>query len=190
MRQAFDCCGLDMDDPQWQDELVKVDCLVSYGCSAPVHTESGNSYPLRVRAAARRHAEELMADDDAAEYALNQPVNRIGSTAREYGRGDLDSAMDRWKEAVEAEPTTEMAVAESLDPPTFKVRFNVKMNRVPSDDPLAYAHGFMTGAADGEQPDTGEDEIAPAWLEGYALGQKVLKGEEDIRNLNHWVKTA
>lgn len=193
LKSAMECCGLDFDDwnsppTQEQRELAYVDCCVGYGCAAPVHTEGGSSYPLRVRAAARRYAEELMADAEAAEHALDQPVNRIGSTAREYGRGDLDSAMDRIRAELDG-PTTEMAMATSLNPPTYSVRLNVNIRRVPSDDPLAYSHGFMTGTAGGDKP-ADEDDLAPAWLEGYALGLKVRAGDEDIRNLNSWVKPA
>ena len=190
LKSAYDCCGLDVDDPEYQDDMVKVECLVGYGCAAPVHTEGGNSYPMRVRAAARRYAESLMADGALAEAHLDLPVNAIGSTAREYGRGDLDSAMDRNRERLDG-PTTEFAMATSLTPPTYSTRLNVKMKRVPSDDPLAYSHGFMTGCGGGDKPDLDDDDdLAPAWLEGYALGQKVKAGDEDIRNLNHWVTPA
>jgi len=192
MKSAYDCYGLDLDNPDYQSDLCKVDCLVGYGCSAPVGSHSGNSYPLRVRAAARREAEELMKDSELAEHKLDQPVNRIGSTAREFGRGDIGSAMDRIREALDSEPTTDMGVMTSLTPPAYSVRLNVNMKRVPSDDPLAYAHGFMTGCAGDPKPtdEADEGELADAWVEGYELGLRVKSGDEDIRNLNTWVKPA
>ena len=36
-----------------------------------------------------------MRDTVALETARARPVNQIGSTAAEYGRGDLDSALER-----------------------------------------------------------------------------------------------
>ena len=100
VQSAMDCCGLDFDDwmtPPSDDDRkwAIVDCLVSYGAAAPM---GEHSHPYRAdvaRAAARREVEEYLADSDKRESALDRPVNRIGSTAREYAAGDMDSAMDR-----------------------------------------------------------------------------------------------
>jgi len=191
LKSAYDCCGLDMDDPDYQSDLCKVEALHCYGCSAPMDSFSANTYAGRVRAQARRCAEGLMTDAAAAECALGRPVNAIGSTAREYGLGDLDSAMARHRERCEevVERATEMATIASFDPLTYAVRLNVNMKRVPSDDPIAYSHGFMTGYTGGDRP-ADDDDLAEAWLEGYAKGLDVKDGKEDVRNLNAWVKVV
>jgi hypothetical protein len=76
-------------------ELVLVEACVSYGCTQPLESFSGAKYPARIRAEARRYAESLMKDAAALQVRLDHPVNAIGSTAAEYGRGDIDSALNR-----------------------------------------------------------------------------------------------
>jgi hypothetical protein len=78
-------------------EPVLVESLVSYGVSAPMGSEEG-THPTHVRAAARRLADELMADEKRAEAALAKPVNKIGSTARDFGRGDSLAGLRRVSE--------------------------------------------------------------------------------------------
>jgi hypothetical protein len=78
-------------------EPVLVECLVGYGVSAPMGSEEG-THPTHVRAAARRLADELMADEKRAEAALAKPVNKIGSTARDFGRGDSLAGLRRVSE--------------------------------------------------------------------------------------------
>lgn len=75
--------------------IVIVEACVGYGCAEPIESFSGDKYPARVRADARRYAETCMKDDALLAERLARPVNKIGSTAEEYGRGDLDSALDR-----------------------------------------------------------------------------------------------
>jgi len=84
----------DLIEPQYQDRAILEMCI-GYGLGAPMHTETGAKHPLRIRAAARRVAEELMRDADKRDALLARPVNAIGSTAAEYGRGDIDSALNR-----------------------------------------------------------------------------------------------
>jgi hypothetical protein len=96
LQSALDCVGCDLDDvPEAHRELAKVEACVSYGCAQPLESFSGDVYSSRIRAEARRYAETLMRDAEALEVKLESPVNRIGSTAREYGRGDLDAALSR-----------------------------------------------------------------------------------------------
>lgn len=76
-------------------EAALVETCVSYGFGAPLHTETGNHRPLNVRAAARRFAEECMRDETKRTQLLNRSVNAVGSTAAEYGRGDVMSAQGR-----------------------------------------------------------------------------------------------
>lgn len=78
-----------------QFELALVECCIQYGLGAPLESFSGSKYPKRIRAEARRYAEECMRDDALLERQLDRPVNRLGSTAREYGLGDIDAALHR-----------------------------------------------------------------------------------------------
>jgi len=79
-------------------EAMLIDCCMGYGCYAPLDSTEGGSYPLRVRAEARRIADSYFADQIELNRRLNRPVNAIGSTAREFGKGDMQSAMDRLKD--------------------------------------------------------------------------------------------
>jgi hypothetical protein len=76
-------------------EACLVECCIGYGLGAPLETFAGKSYPTRIRAEARRYAESCMKDVALREERLSRPVNRIGSTAREYGVGDIDAALHR-----------------------------------------------------------------------------------------------
>lgn len=72
-----------------------VECCIQYGYGAPLESFQGDHYPLRIRAQARRFAEECMRDAALVRERLARPVNAIGSTAAEIGRGDIDAALDR-----------------------------------------------------------------------------------------------
>ncbi len=80
-------------DSKWKEQTI-VEACVSYGLGAPIWSESGNRASW-VRANARRYAERCMKDDALLEDRLDRPVNAIGSTAREYGAGDIQSALSR-----------------------------------------------------------------------------------------------
>jgi len=97
IESALECCGVDLEEFEGNHDWVIVECLVDYGAAAPM---GEHSHPHRAdiaRANARREVEELIADSEQCEEMLNRPVNAIGATAREYGRGDMDSCMDRWR---------------------------------------------------------------------------------------------
>jgi hypothetical protein len=49
----------------------------------------------RASVEARRYAEKCMRNADLLAERLARPVNKIGSTAEEYGRGDIDAALLR-----------------------------------------------------------------------------------------------
>lgn len=96
LKSARDCVCLDLESvDEKHRELAQVEACVSYGCAQPLESFSGDVRPSWIRAEARRYAEELMRDAQALEERLERPVNAIGSTAREYGRGDIDSALSR-----------------------------------------------------------------------------------------------
>ena len=69
-----------------------------YGLSAPLGKDKAK---VGYQAAVRRMAKlSLDIDDNPAvrEHYMSLPVNAIGSTAGEFMRGDLDSAMKRWED--------------------------------------------------------------------------------------------
>ena len=74
-------------------EQAIVEACIQYGLGAPLESFTGAKYPTRIRANARRYAEQCMHDAALLEERLARPVNRIGSTAAEYGRGDINSAL-------------------------------------------------------------------------------------------------
>jgi hypothetical protein len=92
IRQALESCGGESGSkapPLWVAEACH-----SYGLKAPLGSwEGGNAHKLLREA--RGEANQLRADPEAREAKLDRPVNAIGSTAREFNRGDLDSALTR-----------------------------------------------------------------------------------------------
>ena len=99
LQGALDCCDGDLDEIASEDhELVKVEHCLSYGCYAPLDTVTGDSYPERVRASARRIADTYFVDQHALNMRLNRPVNALGSTAREFGQGDIMVGLKRMHE--------------------------------------------------------------------------------------------
>jgi hypothetical protein len=76
-------------------EPILVQACIDYGLGAPLETFTGDKYPLRIRAQARRYAESLMRDEGTLRKRLQRTVNKIGSTAEEYGKGDIESALHR-----------------------------------------------------------------------------------------------
>jgi len=172
LASAFECCGFDPDECELSAsnlDWAKVECLVDYGVAAPMGEHSDPSYPERARAAARREVAELIADSAKCNAKLDRPVNAIGSTARDFGQGNIMAGLDRYK----------------IEQQTRALKVNMK--RVPSDDPIAFTHGFQTGCAGGPFP-ADEDDLAPEWIKGHELGLMVRDGKEDIRELNTWVK--
>lgn len=95
IESALDSCGL---DSEWWVEanlISKAHVLMSYGTYAPLDTDSAKrGYQGAVRRMVRE-SEDIEGHPAVRECHLNRPVNGIGSTAREFGRGDLTSAMKR-----------------------------------------------------------------------------------------------
>jgi hypothetical protein len=145
------------------DEIL-AECCDSYGCHAPLQSWQGNNARQLMRQAYRL-ADELT-DSAKLETRLERPVNKIGSTAREFMAGDFNSAMARG--------------CESSDP---TARLMAKMHGVPQQaiddtrpaDYLPYIFGYMAGMAGGAKetdPDT-----APEYFRGYERGVNVKAGK-------------
>ena len=64
-----------------------------YGCYIPMGNWSGNNYKHLLSRA--KDESRCLQGEDYHEQQLERPVNKIGSTAREYGQGDFISAMIR-----------------------------------------------------------------------------------------------
>lgn len=84
---ALKCIGLSKDEIDSEYEIVFA--FNSYGLFAPLDEFWGKSYPERVRASARRKAEEYMKDSEALEDSLDRMVNAIGNTARDFRAGNI-----------------------------------------------------------------------------------------------------
>jgi len=96
--EACDSCGLSMD---LQNELsepltdwTKAECLARYGAAAPLFGLAGTNAHHILRTA-KREALHLLTDDEAYAERMAAPVNKIGSTAREYRDGDIQSGVLR-----------------------------------------------------------------------------------------------
>ena len=96
LRSALSGCGYNLEDDP--DDLQKVEMLHSYGCSAPLGQWEGNAW-AKLMKQARAEAKVLAESPEDYETAMERPVNRIGSTAREYQAGDINSAMLRGMDA-------------------------------------------------------------------------------------------
>jgi hypothetical protein len=120
LKRARDCVGLNLDDiAEEHREIAQVEACVSYGCSQPLDSFSGNVRPANVRANARRAAEALMRDAVALEAKLETPVNRMGATAREYARGEIMPALTRDPERPENALMLKMVGMPTLGGGTF-----------------------------------------------------------------------
>jgi hypothetical protein len=93
IKAAKECYGIDVDEVISFEFLLET--LHGFGGSAPIYEESGNNYRNLLRAA--RNESRRLEDPEVHRAAMNKVVNKIGSTAYEYMRGDLFSAMERNK---------------------------------------------------------------------------------------------
>lgn len=84
--------------------LCIVEAMHSYGAKAPLASEDGNNWRELFRAMVRES--KALDDSEAHAVAMARPVNRIGSTAAEFARGDVQSAILRGLEA--GDPTADL----------------------------------------------------------------------------------
>lgn len=74
--------------------LMQVAAYHGHGAKAPLFDESGTNIRKLV-AAAKREARQLASRAHLYDARMSRPVNAIGSTAREYQQGDLQSGILR-----------------------------------------------------------------------------------------------
>ena len=99
---ALECCDMPLDGldeygaaiPSDAYVMMKVYAMSSYGAYAPLWQDAGKNAHKLLRAAKR---ESRLLSTNAVEYEarMDRPVNKIGSTAREYAAGDMHSAILR-----------------------------------------------------------------------------------------------
>lgn len=100
INSAMECCGTDDSSGLTDEECAGL--VFEYGIASPLHSESTNNAYNGI-STCRKESYRLTRDAAAYEEAMERPVNRLGSTAREYGRGDLNSALVRGLEAGDKE---------------------------------------------------------------------------------------
>lgn len=159
-------------------DLALAECCFDYGAKAPLWDENGNNAHALVRQA-RAESARLRADAGAMADRMSRPVNKLGSTAAEFMRGDLDAAMARGVYAGDA-----------------GARLMAKMHGIPDhviddarpSDFLPYVMGYML-AMSGADLDRARDdeETAIEYFQGYDRGVRVRAGEVRAPS---WIKQA
>ena len=175
LASAIESCG-------WEGAGSSPDALAeicrSYGAHAPLGSWEGNGREV-VRRQARSEAHMLLHDQDAMTERMERPVNALGSTATEYMKGDLDSALTRGVQEGrhDARILAKMYGADQLT-------IDAVSDERPSDW-LPWFMGYMAGSADAYPKATLDvfrhlrtgDDFAPEYLQGYRRGELVRKGE-------------
>jgi hypothetical protein len=179
-------------------ELCIVECLHSYGSKARLESWEGNGWKVLVKKA---RAESRSLDDEATyEERMSRPVNRLGSSAREYMQGDLRSAMYRGvqngdqtaKIIAKMHGATDESITavESTGParPQGAVMVQARLQSSEADaetggDPLPYLMGYTAGVTG--QPAERGDDYAPQYKQGYDRGVRVRSGDERAPT---WIK--
>ena len=99
--RALASCGFEVTDAADRTANGTADCVAGacfeYGNRAPLHGESTNNVHAGFRAC-RAESYRLTSDAEAYAEAMDRPVNKLGSTAREYMTGDITSAIVRGAE--------------------------------------------------------------------------------------------
>lgn len=171
---AYRSCGWEMPEDMAPEarELATAEMCFQYGNRAPLFDSSGGSWH-KLRREARSEAKSYL-DTDTLADALDRPVNALGSTASEYMRGDLDSAIGR---GVLAGSPTARLVAKIHGVPE-----NVIDDARPADW-LPYFLGYQDGQM-GEEKRT-DDDLAPEYHLGFDRGVNVAAGRAPAPG---WIK--
>lgn len=187
LESAKQSCGwddMDLNNPEYVAEM-----LHSYGLKAPIEAFDGNNWHKMFREA-RKFSYSFDNDLQKHEEMMNRPVNKIGSTAREFMQGDFRSGMIRGISEGDAvakimgkmHGITDEAIDKIKGIETkvtvckFRMHPSNSPDSVPSDDPLPYTVGFMAGINSAKMEDDRE-ELAPSYIEGYKFGVSVRCGD-------------
>jgi hypothetical protein len=178
---AISCCG---DEGETYEDLWLAFMVASYGEAAPLHDEASNN-GNKLIAKLKRMSREIEGDAERYETLMERPVNAIGSTAREFQRGDIMAGLDRSLRsgneaagimAVMSKPRQPVQLGRLEQNGTITGAVSVDMSLTGSDDPLAFSYGFsqgMRGEAIAE-----DDDLASEYIRGHGEGLKVFNGED------------
>lgn len=167
-------CGTEVED---YDDLELAFMAVSYGSYAPLEEEGGNNGHEIVRAL-KRASREIESDAARHEALMNRPVNALGSTAREFARGDFQPAIDRGLKdgsqtavvmARVMRPRHVSSVA-AMNESGITHEVSIDHSLTGSDDPIAFMFGFGQGVR-GTKMEKARG-LAPEYVRGYEEGAK------------------
>ena len=143
-----------------QAERCIVEALHSYGAKAPLGHWSGNAYETLL-SQAKAESKQLNAPF-LYEERMCQPMNAIGTTAREAMQDDFDSAMQR-------------SLTPSAQLTTVKLRSSGA--RRDSTDPITFMYGYIA-AMQGAPVERNKD-LAVEYTAGYQRGLNVRVGKAE-----------
>ena len=141
------------------------ECCYLYGYHAAMGEWVGNNFRKLLRMA-RREANSLRDDEVHLQKQMARSVNKIGSSAEEYMRGDFFSAMQRGCE--EGDPSAQFLAKRHGIPE------EVYNNTRPYDF-IPYLMGYQDGIANREEKK--HEDIAPEYARGYKRGIAVRLGQ-------------
>lgn len=163
VRSAMQCYGCEDEAPE---ELGLVEMLYGYGAKAPLFSAEAGGRVV-ARRLGRSEARSLDIDE-----AMDRPVNKIGSTAAEYMRGDIFSALSRGVQEGRQDARI-MSKLYGVDPDEHIV------------DRIPFMMGFLAGKAG--QPNEANEDYSPHYTSGWERGQRVARGEASPPS---WIKEA
>lgn len=162
VRSAMQCYGCE-DQPE---ALYLVEMLHGYGAKAPLFSAQAGGRVV-ARRLGRSEARNLDIDE-----AMDRPVNKIGSTAREYMNGDFQSAV--YRGVLEGRQDARiMAKLYGVDPDEH------------IEDRLPFMMGFLAGKSG--RPNLANEDYSPHYTSGWERGQRVARGEASPPS---WIKEA
>lgn len=160
-------------------EIAIAEWCIQYGFAAPLDQFGGDKYPARILAQAKRCALEYIKDNNALEKALDKPCNGIGSTAREFMRGDLDSAMKR----LVLDPTADALVGiikQNIAKFAAKFASNAMKGKIPAPGPGDCWYCVMVDK-DGK-PIGGSDHLRSHIKESYLVPSLLVHAAKEMKN--------
>jgi hypothetical protein len=177
--------GLSPEQAALQEEMCKVDALVSYGVYAPLADKSRSNLPHYLLGEVIKDAQRLIANPCELDAALDQPVNKIGTTAREMGQGKVLAGLER--SAVKALAGEEVDATASL---MLKMQYKLDAGemakagewmKLQAEDPIAFYCGWSHGSGEYaercKQEASSEGELSPAYHAGWEWAQMQKAGK-------------
>lgn len=144
----------------------------SYGMKAPLWSTQSNARVRSIREA--KHEANALLDPDALRAALGRPVNKLGSTADEFMRGDLDSAVERGVRAGDPDALLVNKIQGGPEPWKPTGISLTHLVEAPPIDWLPYMMGYMEGL-NGVDITQGND-LVRGYKDGHARGVAVRLG--------------